>query len=99
MICERCKIAEEHMTKISTHAALTNAELNTVCLVMRGLSDIEMAKALGISYRTVKFYMGRVMRKLRVENRLELVNVLLLPSTHPLSCRQKEIVESKATNA
>jgi hypothetical protein len=42
-------------------------------LVVRGRTNKEVGRQLGISHRTVEVYRGRVMQKLQVETLLELV--------------------------
>jgi DNA-binding NarL/FixJ family response regulator len=48
-------------------------ELEIITLVARGLENKEIAKHLGIREQTVKNHLGRVMRKVGVRNRQELV--------------------------
>lgn len=55
--------------------ALTSRELEIMSLVVKGLSNKEIGRTLGISYRTVEIHRGRVMEKTGVTNLLELVRL------------------------
>lgn len=51
---------------------LTRREAQLLLLVSQGLSNKEIARLLGLSEGTVKFYLSRLFRKMRVSDRLEL---------------------------
>jgi DNA-binding NarL/FixJ family response regulator len=53
---------------------LTPREVEVLTAVSNGLSNKEIARALGISQHTVKFHLESLMRKLGVSNRAEAVS-------------------------
>lgn len=58
--------------QVMAHLAdLTGREREILMLLGRGLSNRAMASALGLSERTVKVHVGRVLTKLAVESRLQ----------------------------
>jgi DNA-binding NarL/FixJ family response regulator len=54
-------------------AGLTERELGVVRLVARGLSNRELAQALYLSEATVKSHVARILFKLGVRNRVQIV--------------------------
>ncbi len=52
---------------------LTPREIEMVGMVARGLRNKEMSKRLAISEGTVKIHLHHIYRKLKVENRVELI--------------------------
>jgi DNA-binding NarL/FixJ family response regulator len=54
-------------------ASLSPRELDATRLVARGCSDVEIASALGVGSATVVKHIGRAMRKLECQDRVELV--------------------------
>ena len=54
---------------------LTPRELQVLALLARGLKNAEIAKALFISERTVKFHVGSIFGKLGAENRTEAARI------------------------
>jgi DNA-binding NarL/FixJ family response regulator len=54
---------------------LTPRELEVIRLVARGLTNREVARALFISERTVKFHVSSLLTKLRAENRTQAVAI------------------------
>ena len=58
-------------------AELTAREREVAALVMKGQTAKEMAKALGISPRTVEIYRARLMRKYQAGSSVDLVQRLL----------------------
>lgn len=62
----------------NTLSQLTNREFEITGHVARGLTNKEVARALALSEKTVKHHMTRIMHKLQVRNRME---VVLLAST------------------
>ena len=58
---------------------LTPRERTTLAEIVRGASNKEAARALGISPRTVEFHRANIMRKLDVRNVAELVGIVLAP--------------------
>jgi DNA-binding NarL/FixJ family response regulator len=71
------------LTNTSPH--LTARELQVLELILLAHSNREIALVLGIEERTVKAHVGRLMRKVGAENRIELsmraLNGSLLPGT------------------
>ncbi len=56
---------------------LSNRELEVLDLLMNGRSNREIASALGIEPATVKAHLGRMLRKTRSRNRLEMTMRIL----------------------
>jgi DNA-binding CsgD family transcriptional regulator len=61
------------------HELLTPRERTTLAEIVRGASNKEAARALGISPRTVEFHRANIMRKLDVRNVAELLGIVLAP--------------------
>jgi DNA-binding CsgD family transcriptional regulator len=62
---------------LSGHTKLTPRERVTLAQIVRGASNKEAARALGISPRTVEFHRANVMQKLGAKNTADLVRKLL----------------------
>ena len=58
-------------------AALTQREAEVMDLIVSGLSQKQIAAALQISMQTVAKHRARVLRKLNVDNDVELVRLVL----------------------
>jgi len=58
-------------------ATLTSREREVAALVVRGLSDREVAEQLHLSHHTVSEYLKRIYRKLQVGSRVALTRLLL----------------------
>ncbi len=56
---------------------LTDRELETLALVVQGLSNLEIADRLAISVRTVTFHLTNIFTKLGAKNRVEAVTIAL----------------------
>lgn len=69
---EKSKIAKDVIT-ISHSPQLTNRELEIVTLVLEGLSNEEISKALFIEIGTVKKHVHNIYCKLDVKNRIQLL--------------------------
>lgn len=63
---------------------LTEREHLICRMAVKGVPDKEMARQLGISYWTVRTYMGRIFRKVGVANRVELASRCLAPEMEPV---------------
>jgi DNA-binding CsgD family transcriptional regulator len=61
------------------HDLLTPRERTTLAEIVRGASNKEAARVLGISPRTVEFHRANIMRKLDVRNIAELLGIVLAP--------------------
>jgi DNA-binding CsgD family transcriptional regulator len=59
------------------HALLTPRERVVLAEIVRGASNKEAARALGISPRTAEFHRTNIMRKLNARNAVELVGIVL----------------------
>ncbi|MFE7132651.1 response regulator [Streptomyces sp. NPDC057638] len=71
-------------------SGLTERERQVLTLVARGLNNTEIADSLGLSPLTAKTHVSRMMGKLRVRDRAQLVIIayesgLIVPGTHPQS--------------
>jgi DNA-binding CsgD family transcriptional regulator len=56
---------------VMPEAKLTVRELEVVKLIVKGLRYKEIATSLGLSYETVKTYVGRIRKKLDVSSKTE----------------------------
>jgi DNA-binding CsgD family transcriptional regulator len=59
------------------HELLTPRERAALAQIVKGASNKEAARALGISPRTIEFHRTNILRKLNVRNVVELVSVVL----------------------
>jgi len=60
-------------------AGLSFSKRETECMYFtaRGKSAKEIAKLLGLSYRTVEFYMSNIKKKLKVNSKNELIDKII----------------------
>lgn len=65
---------------IGRHAGLSNQERKVFDRVSRGQRGAEIAAALGIRERTVKYHLANVLGKLGIDSRTEIVKLLLDPT-------------------
>jgi two-component system, LuxR family, response regulator FixJ len=59
------------------HERLTRRELAALAEIVKGASNKEAARTLGISPRTIEFHRTNIMRKLGARNAVELVGIVL----------------------
>ena len=69
-------IADLDISLLSEQFALTKREQQIVILVLEGKSNKEIENELYISNKTVKAHLYNIYRKLKVKNRLQLMNVV-----------------------
>lgn len=83
--------------QISMHQQLTKRERQVLELLLAARSTREIASRLGIEQRTVKLYVGRLMRKTGADNRVQLsvsaLNRALLPKDADQSDEAETISE------
>lgn len=60
------------VTEHPSSAELTGREREVLCLVVEGLSNLEIAKQLGVSRRTVQAHVASAMRKTSTRTRTQL---------------------------
>lgn len=70
-------------------AKLSRREFQVAQLVAQGLSTKDIAKVFGRSHRTVEIHRGNALKKLDVQNSVELVRVIVLAE---LDARMTEAV-------
>jgi DNA-binding NarL/FixJ family response regulator len=81
-------------TGLGPSPTLTTRERQVLELIMTARSNREIAAKLGIEERTVKAYVGRLMRKTGADNRIKLsmsaMNLALLPQDRPIGVAESE---------
>lgn len=60
----------------TTRDSLSHRERQVAALAVRGWSDIEIAGALHVTYRTVRTHIEHIYNKLGVNRRIELARVI-----------------------
>ncbi|WP_405088072.1 AAA family ATPase [Microbispora sp. NBC_01389] len=92
-------LAEKHLTATGTRSPrvrqdsehpLTTGERRVTDLVLRGMSNLEVATALSISKRTVDTHLARIYRKLGIHSRAELAAILTALSSSGLPADDAE---------
>jgi len=69
---QRCRIE-----RLSCEAGLSKREMSVLDLLLLGRSSGEIASALGITERTVRFHVANVLDKLQAESRADLLRLLV----------------------
>jgi DNA-binding NarL/FixJ family response regulator len=72
------------MEKYREVVGLTRHQSAVASLVASGLSNNEIAVALGISVKTVEYHLGRVYSKLEVRSRTQLTRRMIEREPEPL---------------
>ena len=69
----------QDLTSLAAHYNFTKRELEIVRLVIQGKTNAEIEAELFISLKTVKSHLYNIYRKLKVKNRLQLMNAVKQP--------------------
>jgi len=77
--------------------SLSLREKETLELVVVGQSSKEIARTLGISYKTVEAHRARVMKKLGVRTSSDLVHLSIMNNTHCRGCRWLSLPKGKGS--
>lgn len=89
-------LAERNLATIGSRARgaqsdgpspLTAGEMRVTDLVLRGMSNLQVANELSISKRTVDTHLARIYRKLGIHTRAELAEVVRRLREHPAEPR------------
>jgi DNA-binding CsgD family transcriptional regulator len=75
--------APQEPRAVSGWAALTPAEVKIAALIAQGASTSEIARAMFLSRRTVQTYISRILAKLGVKSRVEIVREALRHGVSP----------------
>ena len=59
-----------------TGARLSDRQREVMVMALRGQCNKDIAKALRITVRTVKFHMGQILQKFGATNRIDLANTI-----------------------
>lgn len=68
---------QQHFKIISNESKLTNRQMECAKLLMNGKTAKEIARSLGLSPRTVEYYLTNIKLKLECNNKVELVTKLM----------------------
>jgi two-component system NarL family response regulator len=63
----------QHMSGDSKYEDLTKRQLEVLEMVAKGTTYKEVGESLGLSERTVKYHMGRILELLHMENRAQVI--------------------------
>lgn len=64
------------------HAALSSREQQVLAHISKGRTNREIAEELGVTVKTIKYYLTQVFKKLKVANRIQAIQV-----SQKLNCR------------
>jgi DNA-binding CsgD family transcriptional regulator len=76
-IQESVNISGKEYDLIFTKYGITNREKEIIQLISSGKSNKEIGEILFISIKTVKYHIYNIYRKLKIKNRIELINLIL----------------------
>lgn len=76
-IQENVILTKEGMDKIFDKYGLTRREKEIIQLVYAGKSNKDIEELLWISVKTVKYHLYNIYKKLKIKNRLELINLFI----------------------
>ncbi|MBL1264020.1 response regulator transcription factor [Methylomicrobium sp. RS1] len=76
--------AAEHAQSMSQQYGLTSREMEIMALIVEGRPNKEIARQLGISYRTVEIHRARILKKTGTTNPLELARLCESVRSSPL---------------
>lgn len=76
---------------------LSQREKETLDLVVAGRSSKEIARVLGISYKTVEAHRARVMRKLGARSSSDLVHLAIMNNRHCRGCQWLSLPNAAGT--
>jgi len=76
--------------------SLSHREKETLELVVVGKSSKEIARTLGISYKTVEAHRARVMKKLGARTSSDLVHLSIMNNSHCRGCRWLSLPKGQA---
>jgi DNA-binding NarL/FixJ family response regulator len=57
------------------HAALSSREQQVLARISKGRTNREIAEELGVTVKTIKYYLTQVFKKLKVANRIQAIQV------------------------
>lgn len=87
--------SQPKVDKANKEDRLTNQQLKVLEMVARGITYKEAGEALGLTERTVKYHMGRIIERLHLENRAQVIAYAgrtgLIENTK--SCEKRETEE------
>ena len=71
------RLLQARIASLAERSALTLRERETFDMILMGRTPREMADALGVSVRTVKFHQANLLQKLGADSRADLLRVIL----------------------
>lgn len=74
---ENSDISDREYDHICVNYGITNREKEIIQLIFSGKSNKEIGEILFISVKTVKYHVYNIYRKLKIKNRIELINLFM----------------------
>ncbi len=65
--------AAQNVSRYDRYEALTTRQLEVLEMVARGITYKDVGEALGLTERTVKYHMGRILEQLHLDNRAQVI--------------------------